>query len=91
MCKKNSDCNVHFDDGFQMSLIDYRDNYSLSIYNISSDQSLQRCCSFETGKDTISLDRKKIKYIVKLYRTNKQNLSYQHPSLYGDMFLNISY
>lgn len=91
ICKKNSDCNIQFDDGFQMSIIDYKDNYSLSIYNISSDQSLQRCCSFETGKYSISLDRNKVKYIVKLYHTNRQNLSYQHLVLYGYMFLNISY
>ncbi|CDX39989.1 hypothetical protein MPLSOD_40277 [Mesorhizobium sp. SOD10] len=90
VCKKNFDCNVQFDDGFQMSLIDYKDNYALSIYNISSDQSLQRCRSFGTGKDTIYLDRKKRKYIVKLYRSMRQDLSYEYPVIYGDMFLDIS-
>jgi len=90
ICKKNSDCHTRFDRGFRMSLIDYKDNYSLSIYNISDDPSLQRCCSFENGKDVISLDRNNNKHVVKLYHSVRQNLSYEEFTKYGDLFINIS-
>lgn len=90
VCKKNSDCHVQFDKGFRMSLIDYKDSYSFSIYNISDEPSLQRCCSFENGKDTISLYRKNRKHAVRLYNSVRQDLSYKKLIIYGDIFIDTS-
>lgn len=86
-CKKRSDCHAEFGNGFKMSIIDYKDNYSISIYNISDDPSLQRCCSFITGKGTTSLDARHIKHTIRLYHHIRDELSYQPPVMYEDLFL----
>ncbi|WP_354487940.1 hypothetical protein [Mesorhizobium robiniae] len=90
ICKKKSDCDAPFEGMFKIGIIDYKDGYSLSIYNFSRDLSLLGCCSFENGDDSIRLDRTKAKHTINLYYLVGKDLDYVVPRKYGDLFLIIS-